>query len=401
VTIHPIKDGSVVSPRGFLVGSARCGIRTASHAPDLALLVCKDGAAAAGVFTRNTFAAAPVQWCRRILPAEGIRAVAANAGIANACTGEQGRRDVERTASLVAELAGCRPEAVAVASTGIIGQVLPMDRLTRGLRQAWASLSAGVEAAREAERAIMTTDTRPKAAAVRVEGDERAFCVGGMAKGSGMISPDMATMLAFLTTDAAAAPAFLQQALRKAAGATFNRVTVDGETSTNDTVLLLASGASGLRIGQEVAGEDFEHALRQVMESLAKQIARDGEGATKLIEVRVSGAADAAEAHAAARAIAESLLVKCAIHGGDPNWGRIVCAVGHSGAAVDVERAWLEIGGVRVFEGGSPTDVDASPQLAGEEALIHMELGTGAGEATVWTCDLSADYVAINAHYHT
>jgi glutamate N-acetyltransferase/amino-acid N-acetyltransferase len=400
--MNVIEGGSVLSPRGFRVGWSRSGLKQAKGVPDVALIVSDGPAAAAAVFTRNKFAAASVEWNRSILPTERLRAVVVNSGNANACTGEQGRRDVRETAALVAELLGCLPEQVAVASTGIIGHPLPMKKLTKGVRAAFGRLSTDARVARSAERAIMTTDTRPKACAVEGEIDGAAFRVGGMAKGSGMIAPDMATMLAFVTTDAHVPAGRLREMVGAAADRTFNRITVDGDSSTNDTALAMASGASGAVAPDAGPGrEAFQEALLHVMGELARAIVRDGEGATKLIEVRVSGARSDAEAAVCARAIAESQLVKCAIHGGDPNWGRIVCAAGYCGVELHADRTGLEIGGVTVFRNGLPTGEDAAAQVAAGEVVIRINLGAGHGEAAVWTCDLSKRYVEINAEYHT
>ncbi len=399
--MESIDGGSVLSPGGFRAGWSRCGIKGAEGEPDVALLVSDAPVSAPGLFTTNKFAAAPVRWNRSILPCEELRAVVVNSGNANACTGEQGVRDVRRTAALVAELLGCEPRHVAVASTGIIGHPLPMGRLTEGVRAAHAALSAELRAARGAERAIMTTDTRPKACAVRARTGGRPFCVGGMAKGSGMIAPRVATMLAFLTTDLRAPAPLLQQVLKRAGDLSFNRITVDGDTSTNDSVFLLASGTSGLELPDDgPVARAFEEALLRVMGELARQMVRDGEGATRFIEVTVVGARTAEEAERCARAVAESQLVKCAIHGGDPNWGRIVCAAGYCGVALNPDNVCLDLGTVRVFENGLPTGADAASEVAGPEVTIRLDLREGNAEATIWSCDLSGRYVEINAEYH-
>jgi len=397
-----IEHGSILSPRGFRAGFSRCGIKTAAGVPDVALLVSDTPAAAAAVFTTNKFAAAPVQWDRSILPTDRLRAVVVNSGNANACTGERGMKDARATAALVASLVGCKPRQVAVASTGIIGHPLPMAKLTRGARDAFAALSAAQAAARGAERAIMTTDTRPKSSAVETKIGGKAVRVGGMCKGSGMISPRMATMLAFVTTDVQAGAARLARIVKRAADQTFNRITVDGDSSTNDTVLVIASGASGAALPASGAGaRAFEQALLHVMRDLSRQIVRDGEGATKLIEITVTGARSEADAARAARAIANSPLVKCAVHGGDPNWGRIVCAAGYSGADLAPQKVRLDLGGVTVFRRGLPTGADAAREVAGKDVQVLIHLGVGTSMATVWTCDLSKDYITINAEYHT
>ncbi len=387
-----IPDGTILTPAGFRAGAARCGIKTAEGQPDVALIVSDGPAAAAGVFTRNRFAAASVVWNKQRLPADGLRAVVANAGNANACTGQQGVRDVRATAELTAELVGCAPEAVCVASTGIIGHPLPMERLTEGVRAAAAALSSEAEAARLAARAIMTTDTHPKSAAVRAEIGGVPFSVGGIAKGSGMIAPNMATMLCFVTTDAAVPPLHLQAALREAADRTFNRITVDGDSSTNDCIIVLAGGASGAQVGEDGAGsEQFAAALEAVLSDLATQVAGDGEGATKLIEVRVEGALTPHDADRAARAVAESQLVKCAVYGGDPNWGRVLCAVGYSGAQARLECTSIYLGPSCVLENGTPTGADASAAVRGERVVVRVDLGLGEWEAEILTCDLTEE----------
>ena len=397
-----IPDGSILCSAGFRAGAAACGIKKTEGTLDVALIVCDGPAAGAGVFTKNSFAAAPVRWNRERLPSEDIRAIAVNSGNANACTGERGERDVQRIADLVAGLVDCRAEQVCVASTGIIGHPLPMGKLEAGVRDAHACLGAAEADARLAERAIMTTDTRPKAAAVRSAVDGIPFHVGGTAKGAGMISPNMATMLAFVTTDARVSPADLRVFLSEATDRTLNRITVDGDSSTNDSVILLASGRSGAQVsaGGPGAGK-FREALHAVMESLALQIVRDGEGATKLIEVRVEGAADAESAHRVARTVAESQLFKCAAYGNDPNWGRIVCAIGYSGVPVRPESTTVHIGPVCVFREGMPTGEDATEPMHADSICVRIDLGTGPGQATLHTCDLTEEYVRINAEYPT
>jgi glutamate N-acetyltransferase/amino-acid N-acetyltransferase len=400
--METIPDGGILSPGGFRAGAARCGVKSAEGEPDVALLVADGPASAAGVFTTNRFAAAPVLWNRQLLPSARMRAAVVNSGNANSCTGERGAADVRAEAETLAQLLGCAPEQVCVSSTGIIGHPLPMEKLLPGIRAAHGALSAQREAARAAARAIMTTDTRPKTAAVRSAIARVQFCVGGMAKGAGMIAPHMATMLAFVTTDAAVPPAVLQELLREAADLTFNRITVDGDSSTNDTILVLASGRSGARVTADGTGApEFREALQAVLGDLALQVVRDGEGATKTIEVHVTGATTPADAEKVARAVAESQLVKCAICGGDPNWGRIVCAVGYSGAQVVPEHTAVQIGSVCVFDKGMPTGKDAAAEIQGDRVALRIELGLGAAEATIWTCDLTEEYVRINARYHT
>jgi glutamate N-acetyltransferase / amino-acid N-acetyltransferase len=396
-------DGAVTAPAGFTAAGVAAGIKTNGR-PDVALIACEGGAAAAGVFTINKAKAAPVLLSIASLEATGGRAqaIVVNAGCANACTGEQGSADAYEMASLTASLLGCAPEEVLVASTGVIGVNLPMDRVRDGIARAAAN--ASVAGGADAALAMMTTDPFPKARAIECAlEDGRAFRVGGIAKGSGMIEPRMATMLAFLTTDAVVEPVLLHRALLRASDSTFNAITVDGECSTNDCVFALASGASGTAIRED----DFEalvEALADVSGFLAREIVRGGEGATKLVAITVSGAATDDDARAAARTIANSPLVKTAIHGGDPNWGRLVAAAGRSGAAFILERTSVSIGDVALFVKGRPHDErsdEAAGVLQGRDIAIAVDLGMGTHAATMWTCDLSAEYVRINGEYRT
>jgi len=380
-----------------------CGLRS-GDGPDLGLIVCEGPASAAGVFTTNRVKAAPVLYDVEILArnAASIRAIIANAGCANACTGEPGMTATRHTASLVANTLGCPSDQVLVLSTGVIGRALDMDKIERGVGN--LNSSDAETGGASVARAIMTTDTKPKTAGEDVTVDGGVIAIRGIAKGAGMIHPNMATMLSVITTDAALPAAALQTALAAAVGRSFNCVSVDGDMSTNDTVLMLASGASG--VSPTGAGlEAFTAALTRVCTSLARQIARDGEGATRLVEIVVSGAADEAEAHTVADSIARSPLVKTAIHGGDPNWGRVLAAAGYSGAPIDPDRLSLTFGGgLTLVRDGLPVAFDAaaaSALLKTDPVAIRLDLGRGSGEATVWTCDFSAEYVAINAHYTT
>jgi glutamate N-acetyltransferase/amino-acid N-acetyltransferase len=419
------------TPRGFQFAGVACGLKKTGDL-DLALIASDRPCAAAAVFTCNRFPAAPVLYDRALLaenPA-GLRALAVNAGVANACTGTPGLADAAAMARAAEAALHLPARSCAVMSTGVIGPRLPMERIEAGIQAAASALSSeGWEAA---ARAIMTTDTRPKTAFRRA-----GVCtLFGMAKGAGMIHPDMATMLSAVVTDAAAEPAALGEMLGAAAGASFNCISVDGDTSTNDTVLLLANGAAG-----PVDPIAFAAALTDLCTDLAQQIVRDGEGATKFITIHVRGAASDADARLAAKAVANSPLVKTAFYGGDANWGRILAAVGYSGAQVDPDRAglWIAAGmgmgpaGVgaglapalapargdregkaqegqaqglplQLVGGGQPLDYSeaaAGAIFAGPEIAVIVDLGLGAGQATVWTCDLSHDYVSINGHYRT
>jgi glutamate N-acetyltransferase/amino-acid N-acetyltransferase len=396
--------GGVTAPKGFRSAALHCGIKAAATSLDLTVLAADANAAAAGLFTTNLAQAAPVLVSKRHLDRSGgfARAIVVNSGCANACTGAQGMADADRMAAEVASGLGCGPELVLVASTGVIGVNLKMDKVVPGIRTAVPALARGKGS--EAARAIMTTDPFPKEHAVTVQTAAGAFAVGGTAKGSGMIEPNMATMLGFLTTDARVPPALLQRALRESARDTFNAITVDGECSTNDSLFALASGASGVTIDEETYPALLE-ALLAVSRDLALSIVRGGEGATKLIAVTVHDARTRDEARQVARTIANSPLVKTAVHGADPNWGRIVAAAGRSGVTFEVDRATVRVGGILLFENGLPHD-EAAPRaaehMAHADVRIDVDLGTGGGAgATIWTCDLSAEYVRINGEYRT
>ncbi len=401
-------DGGVTAPAGFRAAAAACGIkrRPAGGDPplDLALIAADGPAAAAGVFTTNKAVAAPVVVSRDHLTRSQGRAavIAVNSGCANAGTGEAGMQVARDMAGAAAGAVGCAPEHALIASTGVIGVALDIAKIRAGMQVAARGLDrSGGDAA---ARAIMTTDPFPKSLAVANDVAGGTVTVGGMAKGSGMIEPRMATMLAFLTTDAQAAPEVLAGALRRTVDLTFNAITVDGECSTNDCVFLLASGRSGVAIERDDDPRLIEPLL-DVAGHLSREIVRGGEGATKLVAVQVTGAATHADAWLAARTIANSPLVKTAIHGGDPNWGRLIAAAGRSGAAFDLERASVSIGDVRLFDRGTPHDDRASAAadvLRAAELTVSVDLGAGGSHAaTMWTCDFSAEYVRINAEYRT
>jgi glutamate N-acetyltransferase/amino-acid N-acetyltransferase len=396
-------SGGVTAPDGFRAAGVSCGIKKAD-ALDLALLVSDNLATAAGVFTQNLACAAPVLVCREHLERTGgrVAAVIVNSGCANACTGPEGLAVARATADALASSLGCGPEHVLVASTGVIGVQLDGALVQRGAAAAIRALSRTNHL--EAARAIMTTDTAPKEAAVRVTTSAGTFHVGGMAKGAGMIEPNMATMLGFLTTDAMVHPPMLRRALVEAVNETFNAITIDGDTSTNDSVVILAGGASRVAL-EEDAYPALVAGLRAVCGHLARAIVRGGEGVTKLVALTVSGADTPEAARRAAKVIANSLLVKTAIHGGDPNWGRLVAAAGRAGVTFDLARALVRIGPVVLFADGVPFD-DRAPEAAavlqGTDVEIEVGLGTdGTHHATVWTSDLSAEYVRINGEYRT
>jgi glutamate N-acetyltransferase/amino-acid N-acetyltransferase len=395
-------DGGVTAPIGFRAAGIRCGVKQSGM--DLMLLTSDLPAVSAGMFTTNEVKAAPVLLSKDRAELGLARAIVVNSGNANACTGQQGMDDAERMTELVASAMRFTQDEVLVASTGIIGQHLPMDKIEAGIAEAVAALSEeGGDAAAEA---IMTTDTRPKKIAVEIEIGGTTIRIGGMCKGVGMIAPNMATMLAFITTDAKMTPRAVRNCLANSVGQSFNCVTVDGDMSTNDSIFMLANGAAENTI-IDMAGEDleaFQAALDTVCVYLAREVARDGEGATKLVEIRVNGASSAGHAKKMAMAIANSPLVKTAIFGQDPNWGRMLAAAGRSGARMDPNTTELYFGTVKIFENGEPTRVseeEARKPMLADELVIKVELHIGEASAKVWTCDFSYDYVRINAEYHT
>jgi len=399
--IEFISSGSVASPRGFHAGATYAGIKKeAEDALDLGILFSEVPSVAAALFTTNQIKAAPILWCQQQIKSGRATAVVANSGCANACTGEQGLADVRETAELVAKGMGVSPQDILVASTGVIGQPLPMTLVRAGIEQIILSADGGHELA----KAIMTTDTVPKETAITVKVEGSQFTIGGVTKGSGMIHPNLATMLCFLTTDAAVDIDFLNLALKRAVDISFNLISVDGDTSTNDMVLIMANGlAENERILPDSQLADvFQQALDQVCIYLAKCIARDGEGASRLIEVTVNGASSTSEAKLAARTVASSSLVKTAVHGSDPNWGRILAAVGRSGVEVVESKIDLYIGQVCLVKAGKPLPFDRQNLvqiLSGSEVRVKLNLNLGDGTATAWGCDLSEEYVTINSQY--
>ncbi len=403
-----LEHGSVTTPDGFTTGVATCGLKESGR-PDLMLLYSERDCTVAGMFTRNQVVGAPVTLNRETLAAnsERVRAIATNSGIANACTGAPGLQNARRMQSLVATALRCRPEQVLVLSTGVIGVQLPMAKISAGLTAAAADRQP--DGGPAAARAIMTTDTRPKHLAVRFELPDGNVTIGGIAKGSGMIHPNMATMLAFLTTDAVVPAKSLRALLKSAVDKSFNRISIDGDTSTSDTVLLLANGVSGLSCSRGAARAAFSAALTHLATGLAHLVVRDGEGVTKFVSIRVSGARTKADAHRVANTIATSPLVKTAFAGSDPNWGRIIAASGRAGVRFDLQRAALWIGAsdhetLQLVARGTPCDYkesDAAQIFAGSDFSVHLDLGCGDAETTVWTGDLTHEYVSINADYRT
>ena len=404
---------AVTFARGFRAGTAACGIKAftagasairSGQRDDLCVIYSTAPCDVGGVFTTNKVKSASVVIDQLHLQHGRVQAITINSGNANACTGAQGFKDALLMAKLSADRLDLDPDQVLISSTGVIGRYLPMHAIKAGIAAACAGLSE--EGGDAAARAIMTTDTVPKTSQLEVEIGGATIRVGGMCKGSGMIHPNMATMLAYITTDAAVEQGLMGALVKSIADRSFNQVTVDGDSSTNDTFLVLANGAAGnemVRAGS-VEAEQLEMALLEVARALARSIAKDGEGATKLISVKVEGAVSDPEARAAARTVASSSLVKTAVHGGDPNWGRIVCALGYSGSELALDRLHLTVGGLTVFERGSGVEVDlAAVRRAFEQPEIEIvaTLGLADGRAEAWGCDLSEEYVRINADYTT
>ena len=395
--------GGVTAPAGFTSAAVHCGIKSTPGALDLAVLAADGPVSMAGLFTTNLAQAAPVLVSKRHLDVTGGigRAIVVNSGCANACTGAEGLANAITMAAEAAADLGCEPAQVLVASTGVIGVGLKIDRVVSGIRQACAMLARGRGA--DAARAIMTTDPFPKEHAVQVVTAAGTYSIGGMAKGAGMIEPNMATMIGFLTTDAQVSPALLRRALKESARDTFNAITVDGESSTNDSLFAMASGASGVTVTDDLYPA-FLDGLLNVSRHLALGIVRGGEGATRVIAVTVRDARSADAARQVARTIANSPLVKTAVHGADPNWGRIVAAAGRAGVAFDIDRLTVRVGGVLLFEHGLPHD-EAAPLAAEvftrDTVDVELSLGAGGESATIWGCDLSAEYVRINGEYRT
>jgi glutamate N-acetyltransferase/amino-acid N-acetyltransferase len=397
-------NGGITAPKGFKAAGVKAGIKK-SGKEDVAVIYSTVPASTVALFTTNVMAAPPVIVSRQVAAKGTARAVVVNSGCANASTGEQGLTDAKDMVHLTAELLGLDDDEVLVASTGIIGVNLPMDKVTAGIRQAVAELSE--KGHDKALQAIMTTDTFPKECSYEFELEGATARIAGIAKGAGMIHPNMATMLCFVTTDAAVSPEVLKQALEEAVNVSFNMITVDGDTSTNDMISVIANGQAGNKLIDNAdcsAYRQFVAALKVACTYLAQQVVRDGEGATKFLEITVKGAVNFADAKTAAMAIAKSPLVKTAFFGQDPNWGRIFCAAGYSGAKLDPDKTSLVIGGLTIAANGVGATPDAKALqkvMAAKDIKVEVDLGVGASEATVWTCDFSYEYVKINADYST
>lgn len=402
--IRFVEGGTITTPQGYSAGATYAGLKTyAEDKLDLGILLSHQPSSVAGVFTTSTVKSPSVTITQeRVSPQSKVRALVVNSGIANACVGEQGYLDAQETTAETARHLGLGPEEVLMGSTGIIGVELPMALIRAGISQIKPSEGMGNDLA----RAIMTTDTHPKEAAVAFEGSGKTITIGGIAKGAGMIHPNMATMLSYLATDADVEPSFLQKALSRAVDTSFNMLSVDGDSSTNDTVLVFANGASESGTIREGTpeGETFQEALGLLCVYLTKELARDGEGANKLMEVTVQGAATTTDARAAARTVVSSSLVKSAVHGADPNWGRIIAALGRSGAQVVEGKVALYVNDVCIMEDGRPVPFHREGVVAlmqGPEVSFRIRLNLGQGQAVAWGCNLSEEYVTFNSAYTT
>ena len=393
----------VTFPQGFKAAGVKAGIKKSGNL-DVAVIYTEKEAAVAGTFTQNAVAAAPVFASKAVVKTGTAHAITANAGCANACTGEQGEKDAQAMQQITAEALGCKPSDVIVASTGVIGVNLPMDKMEKGIKQAVAELDEN--GSENAGNAIITTDTYSKTCTAEVTLGGKKVRLGAIAKGSGMIQPNMATMLCFITTDANIESSLLQKALSEVVEVSFNMISIDGDMSTNDMAIVLANGAAGNdKITTE--GEDYEAfkaALQEMCQGLAKRIAADGEGATKFLTVNVKGTKSFADAKTIAMSVAKSPLVKTAFFGEDPNWGRVICAVGYAGVPMDPQKTVVKFGDIPVYANGVGAEFDEEALrkvMAEHDIVIDIDMGAGKEEATVWTCDFSYEYVKINGEYHT
>ena len=402
-TISFIDGGSVTSPQGFSAGATYAGLKTfAEDKLDLGIIASDSPCTAAGVFTTSTIKSPTVSVNQAHLKAASPKGIIVNAGIANACVGEQGYKDAEEMASITANILNAAPSEILVCSTGVIGVELPMSLIRDGV----ANINLSKDGANQVARAMMTTDTRPKEVAVSCEIAGKTISIGGVAKGSGMIHPNMATMLSFITTDANVEQHFLEHCLTEVADSSYNMLTVDGDTSTNDTVLVLANGRANneqITEGTKEA-EVFQSALLEVAIFLTKELARDGEGASRLLSIEITGAKDVKSARQAARTIASSSLVKSAVYGSDPNWGRVLAALGRSEIEADETKIDLFVNGVCIMESGTPIPFHKEAVVVlmkGPEVTFKLQLNLGDASATAWGCDLTQEYVIINSAYTT
>ena len=398
-------NDTITGSKGFLAAGVHCGIKK-SGKPDLGLIVCPAGTKVAAVFTTNKIESAAVQVSKKHIKSRNISAVVVNSGNANACTGKAGIKNAIKMCSETAKHIEADPHNVLVASTGIIGRQLPIEKITAGISKVAAQLSNSASAGLDFTKAIMTTDTKPKQAVRRIEISGKKVTIAGAIKGAGMIAPNMATTLCFITTDVAITKPLLSKALKTAIGNSLNKLTVDGHQSTNDTAIILASGLAGNRpiVSQCPRYKRFASALADLCDDLVRQMALDAEGTTRMFKVVVKGATTKADAAKAARAVADYPLVKCSVHGGDPNWGRIICAVGSAGVKLNPDRLCCKLGSITVLKNGKPAGFDrkkARKIVSQTKHTITVDLGAGQTSDFCYGCDLSKEYVAINADYHT
>ncbi len=396
---------TLTSPKGFLAAGVKCGIK-ASKQHDLGLIVCPTGAKAAGVFTTNKIVSASVVICKEHIKSRSIEAVVVNSGNANTCTGKQGIKDAIAMCKTVASEIESDPHSVLIASTGIIGEKLPISKVLSGITNAAETLGADEKSGFDFAQSILTTDTKVKQAATEFKIGNKRVTIAGTSKGAGMIGPNMATTLCFLTTDVNISKPLLQKAISRAIGESLNKLTVDGHQSTNDTALILTSSMAGNKIikSQDANYKKFEKALCAICNSLAREMALDAEGATKMFKVLVKGAKTQTDAEKAARAVADYDLVKCAVNGSDPNWGRIICAVGSCGVELNPDKLSCKLDNIAVFRNGTPVNFDrdaAQRVLEQKEHTITIDLGIGKKSDFCYGCDLSHGYITINADYHT
>ena len=397
------KKAGVTYPQGFQAAGVKAGIKKSGNL-DVAVIYTEQEAAVAGTFTQNAVASAPVRASKKVIATGMAHAITANAGCANACTGEQGEKDAAAMQDITATALGCKADDVVVASTGVIGVNLPMDKMENGIKQAVKELSS--DGSENAGKAIITTDTYSKACATEITLGGKEVRFGAIAKGSGMIQPNMATMLCFITTDAAIDSKLLQKALSEIVEVSFNMISIDGDMSTNDMVIVLANGAAGnAKITEE--NEDyklFKATLQNICQELSKKIAADGEGATKFLTISVTGARNFAEAKTIGMSVAKSPLVKTAFFGEDPNWGRVICAVGYAGVPMDPNKTVVKFGDIPVYANGVGADYDEAELrkvMEAHDIVIGIDMGEGEAQADIWSCDFSYEYVKINGEYHT
>ncbi|WP_028128698.1 bifunctional glutamate N-acetyltransferase/amino-acid acetyltransferase ArgJ [Selenomonas sp. AE3005] len=397
------KKAGVTYPQGFQAAGVKAGIKKSGNL-DVAVIYTEQEAAVAGTFTQNAVASAPVRASKKVIATGMAHAITANAGCANACTGEQGEKDAAAMQDITATALGCKADDVVVASTGVIGVNLPMDKMENGIKQAVKELSS--DGSENAGKAIITTDTYSKACATEITLGGKEVRFGAIAKGSGMIQPNMATMLCFITTDAAIDSKLLQKALSEIVEVSFNMISIDGDMSTNDMVIVLANGAAGnAKITEE--NDDyklFKATLQNICQELSKKIAADGEGATKFLTISVTGARNFAEAKTIGMSVAKSPLVKTAFFGEDPNWGRVICAVGYAGVPMDPQKTVVKFGGIPVYANGVGAEYDEAELrkvMEAHDIVISIDMGEGDAKADIWSCDFSYEYVKINGEYHT